>query len=479
MSKITLLKMPSLSPTMKTGNLIKWCKNVGDSVKLGDVIAEIETDKAIMEMESPGSGVLKRILLQAGSNDVVVETIIGVLAGVSIADSEIDALLSENTTTSSTAEIDMQRVGGYQKASTGVIGNANNANANINVSSVNVASVNSNSLNMNQNSCPASALENSLLQANMSAMHELGNKTENISDKMSNTVLHGLKLDRQLISPYARHLASTYGIADKLPEIQGSGENGCIVAADIESFMTKTKDMLSINNSNNAVSNGISVNGLSNNGLLVQMSNMRKAISRKVVHSKQTVPHFYVSADLNIVELEKAKQFLFDKYEIKTTINDWFLMACSRALQQNKNLNQVWEVENESLLQYDQVNINCAIDVGSGPLLVLLPNVESKGLLQIRDDMKKLVQLAKDKMIKAEHLATGTFSMSNLGMFNVSSFSAIINPPQIAVLAIGTSRNGICTVTVSCDHRVLDGRDAALFLQTLGKMIEFPLQMLL
>ena len=437
---IKLLLLPSLSPTMETGKLVKWIKQAGDQIKIGEVVAEIETDKAVISMESGHSGKLVKILVEEGTEDILVDHPIGVIAKEGVTQEEIDSFINNISTknanpTSILNSINTERVGGYKKANT---------------------SINPNTTQVVKN------------ETKQSQYHSMQDdlKINNIDNQNIN--------DRITISPYAKHLASTNALDYK--NIQGTGKHSTILARDIESYM-QNPTPYNLNSNDNL--SGQIISKESKPSVPQALSGMRKAISRKVIHSKQTVPHFYVTSEFNTSKLVEYKNELLNKHQIKTTLNDWFMLATAKALKQVPQLNQCWEIEGETIVQHYQVDINCAIDVGSGPLLVLIPDVANKTLKSIHENMKNIVQKAKDKTISTADLATGTFSISNLGMFNVHSFQAIINTPQVAVLAIGGSNSSNqCCMTISCDHRILDGRDAALFLQALRVYIEDPIMMI-
>lgn len=401
-----MIRMPALSPTMTTGTLVKWVLKENEHIKMGQILAEIETDKAIMEMESVHKGTIVKLLVEEGAKDLPVNAPIAVLALKDVNENEIDHFVNnfkdEKEVLNNTNQIvdkkitDLERVGGYKK---------------------NIVK-------------------------------------PDIKPTIAQT--------RILITPYAKHLAKNMHIDHT--QITGTGKKGFITAFDIENATTTSKmhhDQIQplINESS------------------VPLSAIRKAIAKKVMHAKQTIPHFYITTNINISNILKYKDHLFQEHNEKTTLNDWFLMGCARALIKVPALNQTWDKEGESLYQHKQVNINCAIDVGNGPLLVMLDDLQIKSLRQISAQMKNIVQKAKDNQMIP--LQTGSFSISNLGMFGVAHFQAIINSPQVAMLAIGGLEPGnLCAFTLSCDHRALDGRDAAVFLQELKKLLETPIMLI-
>lgn len=463
-SKPILLLLPSLSPTMETGKLVKWIKQEGDQIKVGEIVAEIETDKAVISMESGHAGKIVKILIEEGTSDVPVDEPIAVVVKGDLSQEEINSFIANITNKQSNPTsvlpqqaIDMQRVGGYKKPTTS----------------------------------PATETINSLQADTLQASAPQATNSVSPQTLQNNTRIETTPTKRSgriTISPYAKHIANTNSV--DFHNIEGTGKDGTILARDVEQYMNNPSanstsihstlaQSVSTQHSNGVAGTGVIISRDMKPALPQTLSGMRKAISRKVIHSKQTVPHFYVTSSINTSKLMEYKQDLLEKHQIKTTLNDWFMLATAKALQQVPQLNQTWEVEGESIIQHYQVDINCAIDVGAGPLLVLVPDVANQTIRSLHNYMQNIVQKAKDKTITPADLATGTFSISNLGMFKVHSFQAIINVPQVAVLAIGGSdKENQCYMTVSCDHRALDGRDAALFLQALRLYVEDPIMMI-
>lgn len=419
MPKIKVITMPSLSPTMTTGVINTWVKTIGQEINIGDVIAEIETDKAVMEMESPFKGVLCKILVQQGQGDIPIQSPIALLATSNVNEQEIDDFIaSMNNKKTASVEVDLNRVGGYKKSKEAV-----------------------------------------------DVKEEVAEAEQRISN------VEQLNNSRILITPYAKTLAAYHNIDYK--NIKGTGKHGFINAQDIEN----AKDT---KNAQDTEKNITKMEQKTVNSVrIVQLSGMRKAIARKMTQSL-SIPHFYVTANIDVSRVVQYKVNLAAEHNIKTTLNDWFLLACAKALKAVPTLNQTWAENSDELqlLAHEQVDINCAMDVGLGPMLALIHNVGGKSLSQVSKDVRAVAERAKNNQLQAHDLQTGSFSVSNLGMYGVAHFQAIINAPQVAMLAIGgAGADNMCAFTLACDHRAVDGRESAIFLQELRTFIQNPIML--
>ena len=413
--------MPALSPTMEEGTLSKWLVKEGDTVTSGDLIAEIETDKATMEVESIDDGTIGKILVREGQEAVKVNEPIAILL-----------LDGENLS-------DIKRLK------------------------------------------KVPAIESVQETENIESKEKLNfssNKTSKI-DLDTNINIENFKKNETRIfaSPLAKRIAKQRDI--DLSLINGSGPNGRILKTDIENF----------NNNKNLLKNKITTNN--SNSELIKNSSMRKTIAERLVQSKNEAPHFYLSLDCNIDQLLKIRSMINlksnDKYKI--SVNDMIIKAASSSLIKVPKANASWE--NENTRYFNNTDISVAVAIDGGLITPIIKDVQSKGLLEISEDMKLLANKAKDGKLLPEEYVGGSFSISNLGMYGIKEFSAVINPPQGAILAVGSGEKrpivlndqltiaSIMTVTLSCDHRVVDGAVGAQFLSVFKDFIENPSLMLL
>lgn len=404
--------MPALSPTMEEGNIAQWLKKEGDKIASGEIIAEIETDKATMEVEATDPGILGKILVKGGTKNVKVNTLIAVILekgeDISAADPIIAKHSGSKTEQAPKAE------------------------------------------NKPQTEVPAStAAVSATVSPNTATVHA---------------------------SPLAKRIAESKGV--DLSTIQGSGPNGRIVRKDIESVQQTTQQT-----GRNAVSH-----------TLVPHSNMRYVIAKRLAESKQTVPHFYLSLDVDVSNLNKARKQMneyLEKHGEKISVNDIIIKACAAALEAHPNVNASWS--NEGMMVYNNVDISVAVGIPDGLITPIIKNANMKGLREISKNAKNLIKRARENKLALEEFQGGNFTISNLGMYNISHFSAIINPPQSAILAVGSTKivpcisketgllteSEIVTLTLSCDHRVVDGVLGAEFLNTVKNMLENPSLMVL
>ena len=414
--------MPALSPTMEEGTLSKWLVKEGDTVTSGDLIAEIETDKATMEVESIDDGTIGKILVREGQEAVKVNEPIAILL-----------LDGEN----------LSDIKSIKKVP------------------------------------PTENVQEIEKTESKEKLNFKLNKTSKI-DLDTNINIENLKKNETRIfaSPLAKRIAKQRDIDLNL--VNGSGPNGRILKADIENFNNNNKDL---------IQNEITSNN--NNSELIKNSSMRKTIAERLVKSKNEAPHFYLSLDCNIDQLLKIRSMINlksnDKYKI--SVNDMIIKAASSSLIKVPKANASWE--NENTRYFNNTDISVAVAIDGGLITPIIKDVQSKGLLEISEDMKILANKAKDGKLLPEEYVGGSFSISNLGMYGIKEFSAVINPPQGAILAIGSGEKrpivlndqltiaSIMTVTLSCDHRVVDGAVGAQFLSVFKDFIENPSLMLL
>ena len=418
--------MPALSPTMEEGTLAKWLVKEGDKVNSGDLIAEIETDKATMEVEAVDEGVIGKILVTEGQESIQVNQPIAVLLinGEKLSEIVIDDNIPEEP-----------------KPKKNVVNDTNNED----------------------NDLP-SLSEDELI-------------SEKTSFVQKNEVLNTINSNRLFATPLAKRLAKQRDI--DLSLLTGSGPNGRILKIDIENFKEEKKSQVD----NIPLSN--------NNSELIKNSSMRKTIAERLVKSKNEAPHFYLSIDCNIEQLLKARSTINSKSnnEYKISVNDMIIKAASATLLKVPKANASWE--NENTRYFKNTDISVAVAIDGGLITPIIKNVEFKGLLEISNEMKTLAQKAKEGKLKPEDYIGGSFSISNLGMYGIKEFSAVINPPQGCILAIGVGEQRaivtnnqisiatMMTVTLSCDHRVVDGAVGAEYLSKFKEFIENPSLMLL
>jgi pyruvate dehydrogenase E2 component (dihydrolipoamide acetyltransferase) len=420
--------MPALSPTMTEGNLAKWHKNEGDAVAAGDVIAEIETDKATMEVEAVDEGILGRILVPGGTEGVQVNQPI--------------ALLLEEGEEAGALE-------GY--------------------------------------AAPAAAKAPAAAAAPEKPVEAAPAATPGAAPATA-----AARGERVFASPLARRMAQQAGI--DLGALKGSGPHGRIVKADIEAAMaggvapvaTAAAPMLAAPSGPGARQTAES---LGMGYRLQPNSNMRKVIARRLSESKQTVPHFYLTIDCEIDELLAARKRINEEHGLKISVNDIVIKAAAMALKKVPAANASWD--DEGILLYDHADISVAVATPSGLITPIVKAAETKGLETISAEMKDLAGRARENKLKPEEFQGGTFSISNLGMFGIREFAAIINPPQGCILAVGAgeqravAKNGelavatVMSCTLSVDHRVVDGAVGAEFMAAFKRLIENPLAMLL
>ena len=422
------IKMPALSPTMTTGTLAKWLVGEGDRVNSGDVIAEIETDKATMEVESVDDGVMAKIFVDAGTENVAVGAVIAVLA-------------EDGETASDVAKA------GLQEPS----------------SPVPVTSV---AAEAQERAEPAP-----VTAAPVKAVPAPQSKS---SDK-----------PRIFASPLARRIAADRNIA--LEGITGSGPYGRILRRDVESAATAPIAQTT------AALAGATPAGATQQGdsYLVANSQMRKAIASRLQDSKQQAPHFYLTVDCVIDNLLEARKSLNAKAAegIKISVNDMIIRAAAMALIAVPEANASWEGENTRLFRHADIAMAVAID--GGLITPIVWAAEQKGLAALSQVTADLAARARDGKLAANEYTGGSFTISNLGMFGVREFAAVINPPHGGILAVGAGEQRpividgnlavatVMSVTLSADHRAVDGAVGARWLQAFKGFVENPVTMLL
>jgi pyruvate dehydrogenase E2 component (dihydrolipoamide acetyltransferase) len=428
----TNILMPALSPTMTEGTLSRWLKKEGETIKAGDVIAEIETDKATMEVEAVDEGVLGRILVQDGTEGVKVNEPIAVLVDAGEA---VPAAAPAKAAASAPAP------------------------------SPAVA--------------PTPAAAPPSLAAAAPAPVPNG---------------HAAEGDRIFASPLARRMASQAGI--DLSALKGSGPNGRIVRADIEAAQKGAPAATPAPGQAPAPRAPTPAAGISAPHKLVPHSSMRKIIARRLTEAKSSIPHFYVSMDIEIDALIALQNQLNAKSPARDqpgsffiTINDLVIRAAGATLRRIPEVNASWT--DDGMVLYDEVDISVAVAIPDGLITPIIRRADQKGLLTISREMRDLATRARAGKLKPEEFLGGGFSISNMGMFGVTEFSAIINPPQAAILAVATGAKRpvvkndalaiatVMTCTLSADHRVVDGALGARWMREFKTIVEDPLSLML
>ena len=413
--------MEALSPTMEEGQLVQWLKNEGDTIAIGDVLAEVETDKATMELVARGDGVLRKIFLNAGGT-AEVGAVIGVIA---MEDEDISDISGAS--------------GGGAPAAPSV-------------------------------EEPVSIPEpdpvkktDPIVAAEPAALASEGGRIK--------------------ASPVARRLAEQMGV--DISQIAGSGPGGRVVKRDIEA----AKDSQSAPPSRPAAPTWAPDETEYED---LQTSQMRKTIAKRLITSIGPVPTFYLTVDVDMaraMEARKSINSMLENEGVKVSINDIVLKAVAGALRQHPNCNAQWH--DGFIRRFRAVHIGVAVAVEDGLITPVVKHAHLKGITQIGSEVKELAGRARDKKLMPEEYTGATFSVSNLGMFGIHEFTAIINPPEAGILAVGgieqtpVVEDGEVVVrprmriTMSCDHRVIDGAQGSRFLQTLKGMLEEPTAILL
>jgi pyruvate dehydrogenase E2 component (dihydrolipoamide acetyltransferase) len=424
-----IINMPKLSDTMTEGVVAEWHKKVGDTVKSGELLAEIETDKATLEFESFFDGVLLHIGVEKGKpapvNALLAiigekgEDISGLLASAGKSDAPAEEKKEEKKADEPKKE-DAKEVKAEEKAPAAVT-------------------------SAPKTSAPA----------------------------VSNTAANG----RILASPLAKKLAEEKGV--DLSFVTGTGEGGRITKRDVDHYVPYDAPARPAAASGAAMSESFTDE---------PVSQMRKTISRRLGESKFTAPHFYLTISLDMDNAIAARKSMNSNEGVKVSFNDMVIKAVSMALRKHPAINSSWM--GDVIRRNNHVHIGVAVAVEEGLLVPVIRFADSKGLSQIGEEVKVLAQKAKDKKLQPAEWEGNTFTISNLGMFGIEQFTAIINSPDSCILAVGgisqepVVKNGqivpgnIMKVTLSCDHRVVDGATGAAFLQTFKQYMENPVMML-
>ena len=401
-----VIKMPRLSDTMTDGVVAKWHKKIGDTISEGDLLADIETDKATMEFESFQEG----ILLHIGVEETQTAAVDSILAILGEKGEDISALLSD------------------EKIDT----NVENESADNKVEKI------------------------------VSQVVPISKDATILAKDIS------VDPDRMLkISPLAKKMANDQNI--DISSLHGSGDGGRIIKRDIENYSQPSSN----------------VGYISSASKDIPITQMRKTIAHRLSQSKFTAPHFYLNMDVVMDDLIRARKDINSNNDIKISFNDILVKAVSMAIKKHPDINASWLDTHITL--HSDINIGIAVSIDSGLVVPVIKNADVKSFSQISSETKMYVDKAKSNKLQPSDWESNTFTISNLGMFGIDNFTAIINSPDACILAVGAikekpivkdgaiSVGNIMTLTLSCDHRVVDGVVGAKFLQTLKNMLESPI----
>ncbi|MEA2842046.1 MAG: hypothetical protein QOF41_3376 [Methylobacteriaceae bacterium] len=458
----TNILMPALSPTMEKGNLAKWLKKEGDQIKSGDVIAEIETDKATMEVEAVDEGVLAKIVVPEGTADVPVNDVIAVIAGEGEDVKEVGK--------GDFAQPAAKPADGKSKAEA------------------------------------AKQVEKALPAPAPTSTNGSGQPAPQAAAPQAQAQTNGAA--RVFASPLARRMAKEGGL--DLAAIQGSGPHGRIVERDVKAALeggtAKKAQPRAPGAQPGAAAPKLAPAGMSDDIVKkmfepgsfdeVPHDGMRKTIARRLTEAKQTIPHFYLTVDCDIDALLKLREQVNasaqkdkdGKPAFKVSVNDMVIKALALALTRTPGSNVTFT--ESSMLHHKRADISVAVAIPGGLITPVIRNADTLTLSGIANAMKDFAKRAKDRKLKPEEYQGGTSAVSNLGMFGIKDFVAVINPPQSSIIAVGMGEKravvknneivvgNVMSVTISCDHRAMDGAKGAELIAAFKQLIENPMAML-
>ena len=421
-----IIRMPKMSDTMEEGVIASWLKKVGDEIKSGDILAEVETDKATMELESYDDGTLLHIGVKDGDS-VPVD---GIIAIIGEKGEDVNEILKDVDSDSSEVE-EIKEI--------------------------------------KEESTPIEKVE------------EIKDENNEIVITEPTKIVSELKDERVKASPLAKKLANEKGI--DISNISGSGDGGRIIRKDIENY----KD---VSTSSNEPVKEITLPKIHSEESFEELpvTQMRKTISKRLAESKFSAPHFYLTMEVDMENCIEGRKKINESSDIKISFNDIILKACAVALRKHPMVNSSFLTDKIRINHH--VHIGVAVAVDEGLLVPVVRFADNKSLSHISAEVKSLAKRAKEKQLQPSDWEGNTFTISNLGMFGISEFTAIINPNDSCILAVGGIKNtpvvkkgevvpgNIMKLTLSCDHRLVDGATGAAFLQTLKELIEDPIKIL-
>ncbi|MEG3164997.1 pyruvate dehydrogenase complex dihydrolipoamide acetyltransferase [Sphingomonas sp. PB2P19] len=446
------IKMPALSPTMEEGTLAKWLVKEGDVLKSGDLMAEIETDKATMEFEAVDEGTIVKVLVAEGTDNVKVGTVIAILAEEGEDTASIDTSGKSETPAPAAAESEAKP----------------------------------DPTDPNDTGSESAPFDRTESEAEDHGRPADAGPASSGSDAPASG-------DRVKASPLARRLAADKGV--DLGSVTGSGPHGRIIKADVESAkvgVAPVKAAASVEATAPAPVSAVKPAAIPDVPYeATKLSNVRKTIARRLTESKQTVPHIYLTVDVRLDALLKLRSELNASLEsrgVKLSVNDLLIKAQAVALMQVPSCNVMFTPD--QLITFGRADISVAVSTPSGLITPIIFGADTASLSSIATQMKDLAGRAREGKLKPEEYQGGTASISNMGMFGITQFDAVINPPQGMILAVGAGEKrpyviggelGIATVmsaTGSFDHRAIDGADGAQFMKAFKNLVEKPLGML-
>ena len=431
-----IIRMPKMSDTMEEGVIAGWLKKVGDDIKSGDILAEVETDKATMELESYDDG----FLLHIGVNDGDSVPVDGVIAIIGEKDENIDEVLKDISNEKNTSELEDE--------------------------------------NPQEIEDIEEEKEEKFEEVKEEKVEE--QKEEGNSNSKIDTIDVNFPKDESRIkaSPLAKKLAEEKGV--DISKVKGSGEGGRIIKEDIKNFkpsdssQTETIKLPQIHSSESYDE--------------VPVSQMRKTISKRLAESKFSAPHFYLTMEINMDNCIEGRNKINETSDVKISFNDIIVKACAVALRKHPMVNASYLTDKMRINHH--IHIGVAVAVDDGLLVPVIKFADNKSLSHISSEVRNLATRAKNKDLQPSDWEGNTFTISNLGMFGIEEFTAIINPNDACILAVGGIKNtpivkngeiivgNVMKVTLSCDHRIVDGAIGSAFLKTLKELIEDPIKIL-
>ncbi|WP_436515514.1 pyruvate dehydrogenase complex dihydrolipoamide acetyltransferase [Ekhidna sp. To15] len=422
--KASIIRMPKMSDTMEEGVIASWLKKKGDEVESGDILAEVETDKATMELEAYEDGTLLYTAVEAGSG-VAVDGVIAII-GEEGADYETLLEAEEQGGDDSEEEVKDEK-----------------------------------------DEAPASAASST--------------PTATPQPTVPTTSTNG----RIKASPLAKKIASEKGI--DLSQVNGSGTEGRIVKKDVEDFTPSAQPQQAASGDQPAI-NIPQVVG-EERSEKVELSQMRKVIAKRLSDSKFAAPHFYLTMEINMDKAIEARKSMNEVAPVKISFNDMVVKAAAAALRQHPDVNVSWM--GDHMVKHSHIHMGIAVAIPDGLIVPVVRFADSKSLSHISVEVRELAQKAKDKKLQPEEFSGNTFTISNLGMFGIEEFTAIINPPDACIMAVGGIKEtvvvkdgemyagNVMKVTLSCDHRAVDGAVGSAFLKTFKELLEDPVRILI
>ena len=424
----SIIRMPKMSDTMEEGVIASWLKKKGDKIESGDILAEVETDKATMELEAYEDGTLLYTAVEAG-NGVAVD---GVIAVIGEAGADYETLLKTEAESGSESKEE--------------------------------------------------AIEEKAEPVSTSSQAPVATPQPSIPTTSSTSSSNG----RIKASPLAKKIASEKGI--DLSQVNGSGTDGRIVKKDVEDFTPSAQPHQQAASTDQAAINIPQVVG-EEHSEKVELSQMRKVIAKRLSDSKFAAPHFYLTMEINMDKAIEARKSMNEVAPVKISFNDMVVKAAAAALRQHPDVNVSWM--GDHMVKHSHIHMGIAVAIPDGLIVPVVRFADNKSLSHISAEVRDMAKKAKDKKLQPEEFSGNTFTISNLGMFGIEEFTAIINPPDACIMAVGgiketvIVKNGemkpgnVMKVTLSCDHRAVDGAVGSAFLKTFKELLEDPVRILI